>query len=563
MAEASDLEAILQQRLRHSRHRFQRSMRLLIAKYDQPFEDAPLVEMTTLTYQTAQGLRVWGGRLIEEESAQHSQVEGTPLTPVSQGDSPQRAAHTDSKSDDLNATFDWKDEAAMAMALTPPVPQSPPIDELRRKYLTQVDILLQDDKRSEVASFPGLSCDRVWDWRHSQVDDRVGEDILVTLGSVSVKPTLGDDRGVCARNTWSPDNPAPSLREGDLSTAWEVVPGNDSLVSHGVSSHSFSSCQSFEARNICDVTISDLYEGMLLSMSRLLAKQPSCIISTKTVLTQDWRWRRRARGKGRLGWTYCGRNRAANWASGRRRSPPSQPDGAPHRPKDLLCGSGHGTALQLKSPLQEANTLRAHDSAPHREDLTVTPRKSSWSRHLSFIVDHDLDQEDRIMTLNWLISPVKLKSRPTTLQCLVETRHSEIEFKFDKLYQKCCPDPSTLPGPVGPWAVDVYRGDRTNPGCLRGSRRLSLPEGLGKPQKGSIRGASLPLSIPTSSSIPASQHPYLIQHPYFVQHPYFIQHPYLVQHPYFIQHPCPSQHSCLTQHPYLTQCLKHEVMTGP
>uniref|UniRef100_A0A8C5YVM3 Uncharacterized protein n=1 Tax=Marmota marmota marmota TaxID=9994 RepID=A0A8C5YVM3_MARMA len=48
-------EDALLQKLKDSRRRFQRRMRELIEKYDQPFEDDPLVQMATLTYQTPQG----------------------------------------------------------------------------------------------------------------------------------------------------------------------------------------------------------------------------------------------------------------------------------------------------------------------------------------------------------------------------------------------------------------------------------------------------------------------------------------------------------------------------
>lgn len=49
-------------------------MKRLIAKYNQPFEDDPLVEMTTLTYETPQGLRVWGGKLMKKEDKEYTQV---------------------------------------------------------------------------------------------------------------------------------------------------------------------------------------------------------------------------------------------------------------------------------------------------------------------------------------------------------------------------------------------------------------------------------------------------------------------------------------------------------
>ncbi|EDL92099.1 similar to hypothetical protein A730008H23 (predicted), isoform CRA_c [Rattus norvegicus] len=64
----------LDQRLKESSRRFQTYMQRLIAKYNQPFEDDPLVQMATLTYETPQGLRVWGGKLIKEEDEEHTQI---------------------------------------------------------------------------------------------------------------------------------------------------------------------------------------------------------------------------------------------------------------------------------------------------------------------------------------------------------------------------------------------------------------------------------------------------------------------------------------------------------
>uniref|UniRef100_A0A8D2DMS9 Uncharacterized protein n=1 Tax=Sciurus vulgaris TaxID=55149 RepID=A0A8D2DMS9_SCIVU len=47
-------EDALLQKLRNSRRRFQRRMQQLIEKYNHPFEDDPLVDLATLTYQTPQ-----------------------------------------------------------------------------------------------------------------------------------------------------------------------------------------------------------------------------------------------------------------------------------------------------------------------------------------------------------------------------------------------------------------------------------------------------------------------------------------------------------------------------
>ncbi|EDL40119.1 mCG131124, isoform CRA_d [Mus musculus] len=65
----------LHQQLKESSSRFQTLMKRLIAKYNQPFEDDPLVEMRTLTYETPQGLRVWGGKLMKKEDKEYTQIQ--------------------------------------------------------------------------------------------------------------------------------------------------------------------------------------------------------------------------------------------------------------------------------------------------------------------------------------------------------------------------------------------------------------------------------------------------------------------------------------------------------
>ena len=74
------------------------------------------------------------------------------------------------------------------------------------------------------------------------------------------------------------------------------------------------------------------------------------------------------------------------------------------------------------------------------------------------------------MTLKWLISPVKVASRPRILRGQAGSRFKEIEIKFDKLHQEYCLSPGkqlSLTYPSGS-AVDVYRGGPTSPGSPQG-----------------------------------------------------------------------------------------------
>jgi hypothetical protein len=130
----------LLRKLKNSRSRFQIRMQQLIEKYNQPFEDDPLVQMATLTYETPQGLRIWGGKLIKER--RKGQIQDPLVNEVDRTDGPVQAEAKDSESSDAKAPLDQEDP--FACALMPAVPWSPLKDELRRKYLTQVDLLLQD-----------------------------------------------------------------------------------------------------------------------------------------------------------------------------------------------------------------------------------------------------------------------------------------------------------------------------------------------------------------------------------------------------------------------------------
>ncbi|MXQ80406.1 hypothetical protein E5288_WYG006251 [Bos mutus] len=101
-------------KLRDSRCRFQRRMQQLIEKYNQPFEDGPVIQMSTLTYQTPQGLRIWGGGLVKRSTGH---MQGSPVkmdgrtdgsVRVPAGDlelPPPDTPADDSKSSDADTTF--------------------------------------------------------------------------------------------------------------------------------------------------------------------------------------------------------------------------------------------------------------------------------------------------------------------------------------------------------------------------------------------------------------------------------------------------------------------------
>ncbi|XP_054426505.1 Holliday junction recognition protein [Pteronotus mesoamericanus] len=427
---------VLLQKLRDSRRRFQRHMQQLLEKYNQPFEDAPVVQMSTLTYETPQGSRVWGGGLVKNKNK--GQIQGSPAETVSRKDGltqedglPAPCAQDlglDSRSSDADATSHQEDLAARV--LPPAVPWSPLKDELRRKYLNQVDTLLQE---AEVIRSPAC-----------YYDYGDGNDTHVTL-----VPSLA-----------APPRPAHDMA---------VVPRNDSVSWQETSSHSFSSSQSFVADDICTVTISDLYAGMLHSMSRLLSVKPSCIISTKTFILRGRACRRRCGGKSRANRTFCRGVRPA-W-----RGPQERPEPRPESVREVgvlrECQnvpdlSGQKAVLKLEKASFEVNKLQIW------KELKGMPRKlSSWTSVDSSAM-HRLDRENRLMTLKWLISPVKIISRPRMLQGERGDHYRELESKFGKLHQEYCLSPRKpqlcLTYPPSPSGVRVHRGGSVSPGVPRG-----------------------------------------------------------------------------------------------
>ncbi|XP_055147007.1 Holliday junction recognition protein isoform X3 [Symphalangus syndactylus] len=421
----------LLQKLRASRRRFQRRMQRLIEKYNQPFEDTPVVQMATLTYETPQGLRIWGGRLIKERNGE----------------------------------------------IQPAVPQSPLKNDLRRKYLTQVDILLQGAEYFECAG------------------DRAGKDARVTPFPSLTSPAMPAP-GYCSRVSGkSPGDPAKlasSPRDWDplhpSSTDMALVPRNDSLSLQETSSSSFLNSQLFEDDDICNVTISDLYAGMLHSMSRLLSTKPSSIISTKTFIMQNWNSRRRHRCKSRMNKTYCKGARRSQRSSKENFVPCSEPvkeTGALRDCKNVLDVSCHKTGLKLEKAFLEVNKPQIHKLDPSWKELKVTPSKYSSLIYFDSGATYNLDQENRFRTLKWLISPVKIVSRPTIQQDHGENRQREIEIRFDQLHREYCLSPRNQPhrmGLPGSWAMNMYRGGPASPGGLRGleTRRLSLPSSKAK-----------------------------------------------------------------------------------
>ncbi|XP_057161722.1 Holliday junction recognition protein [Ursus arctos] len=517
--------------LRESRRRFQKHMQRLIEKYNQPFEDAPLVQMSTLTYETPQGLRIWGGGLVKERNKGH--IQDSPVETVSRsgGSSAEASARgpappvpstrvlaVDSKSDDDTSLYQ---EDVVAGSFMPAVPWSPLKNELRRRYLTQVDALLWDEGCSECT------------------DDGDGEDTCATLIPSLASPARSAHGGhgrVSGRSPGGPVKPASCPGEpgpsGPCSADLAVVPRSNSLSLRESGGSSFSSSPAFEADDVCDVTISDLYAGMLHSMSRLLSAKPSCIISTKTsFIAHSWSSRRRHRCKNRMNRTHCRGGGPSRRGSQDRLPPWSEPlkDGEALRDcENLLDASGQKAGLKLEKALPEVNKHKIRQLNPSWEGLrglSLTPQRRSSLTYGGAGAIRPLGQENRLMALKWLISPVKIVSRPRVLPGKRGNCYREIEMEFDKLHQEYCPNPGKQPcltSLPGPSAVAVYRAAPASPRGPRGleTRRLSGPfsraeakqsreafEDLGERAVGAGRGLPKRGSPPSLSETSSVQSP--------------------------------------------------------
>ncbi|MEJ1272162.1 Holliday junction recognition protein [Cricetulus griseus] len=399
--------------------------------------------------------------------------------------------HSESSGADTSAD----EEERLPGALMPTVPGSPLKNDLRWKYLTQVDILLQDEEYFKNA------------------EKRNGKDTLMTFVSSSrVTPPPGCQDGISEKSFGSPQVSASSSRDWSTSNPCQadmtIMPRNDSFSFLGTSSSSLSS-QPLEVDNICDVTVSDMYEGMMYSMSRLLSLKPSCIISTKTYINQNWNPRRRLSQKSRVHMNRTYSHRSKPFQRSSKKGPSSKPGKEVLRDCKNLLHTAPKTDLKLERGSLEGSKLQVYKFNPAWKELQVMPQK-----YLDLNTANYHEQENRVKTLQWLISPVKIVPRPGMLPSQAEKWYKEIEMKFDKLHQECSLSSEKqlpLAGPTESWAVDVYRGTSRSPGSPQGikTHRLSSPFNRGKKRSSEAFEDISEMSVKADSCLP-SGHPTLL-----------------------------------------------------
>lgn len=309
----------------------------------------------------------------------------------------------------------------------------------------------------------------------------------------------------------SPFDPAASSRL--CSTDTVIVPRNDSVSLQETSGHSFLSSQSFVAGDICNVTISDLYAGMLHSMSRLLSSKPSCIISTKTLIVRNWTSRRRHGCKSRMNRTmnrtYCKGSKHTRRASQETLMPCSEPVkevGVLREHQNFQDLSDQKAELKLEKVFPEVNKLQIS------KEIKGTPRELSSLTYVDSSATHRLDQENRLMSLKWLISPIKIVSKPRLLQGEEGNHYRAFDSKFKKLHQEYCPTPRkqlclSYLSSSSSSGVDMLRSDPVSSSSPQGleTHRPSIP--FSKAKVKSLNEAFINLgkrAIETGSCLPQS-----------------------------------------------------------
>ncbi|XP_057617261.1 Holliday junction recognition protein [Chionomys nivalis] len=479
-------------RLLKERHKgFQTYMQRLIAKYNQPFEDDPLVQMATLTYETPQGLRVWGGKLIKERNKGQTQDPSvkmiTRLNRQALEDSESFQLWTDileAESSSAGTRSDQEEQLSYASMVREASsdngqnhlsgPGSPLKNDLRRKYLAKMHILLRDEEYFKNA------------------EKRDGKDALMPwVPSSPVTPEPGCQDSISTESFSSPKE--------STSADTTIIPRNGSFSLLETSSNSLSS-QSPEADDICNVTVSDMYEGMIHSMSRLLSLQPSCIISTKTYINQNWNLRRRLSRKSgvHLNRTYCYGSKPS-----RRSSKPGKEATILRNCTNLPHIVPLKTDLNLERGALKGSKLQVHKCSPAWKALHGTPQKC-----LDLNTPSCLEPEKGAKAFPLLISPGKIVPRPRMLP-------GEIEMKFDKLAQECSLSSGKQlcqTGPTESWAVDVYRGGSRSPGSPQGikTHRLSSLFNREKAKRSSEAFEDLSkISVKASRCLPR-RHPALL-----------------------------------------------------
>ncbi|XP_007667094.2 Holliday junction recognition protein isoform X1 [Ornithorhynchus anatinus] len=273
-------------RLRRNRDKFFATMGRILEKYNHAFEDDVIVCLETLTYNTPVGPKVWGEtpqKIKKRNKTQEAPVESNSQlyeeNPVPSRDAENSSGDvtSDVECDNVEVTLIGKQLKTINLeGKTCSFHESfschaalerPAQNEIKKKRLVSVDVLLQNDERN----YPK--------WIElTDTGEAKPVRTIISSVNISTKSLPGYHDNASGRNPESPQkHTSSSLQELDpscrSSVNKEVVPQNQRLHRDEEASGNFYVDQYLTANEECtwsDVTLQDLYPDMVNSMSRIV-----------------------------------------------------------------------------------------------------------------------------------------------------------------------------------------------------------------------------------------------------------------------------------------------------
>uniref|UniRef100_A0A4X2LVC1 Holliday junction recognition protein n=2 Tax=Vombatus ursinus TaxID=29139 RepID=A0A4X2LVC1_VOMUR len=257
----------LLEKLQASNRRFASVMGTLVAKYDRPFEEDKLVHIATLTYETPSGLRVWGGgRIITQEIFQNIQMslekEGYSLDNVMQ------STFTDVRSNGVDESLVQRNDD---ISLKDDSLRNLPESDLDKKYMTRVDVILEDDHPRMV---------RFDSFRRKKA--QTAPNVLSAEGSPNT--LLGCSGNGPWENYGIPVKPTSSW----LGPPDTRMPLNQSLLAWRARRGPLRDTTFGGEEATQNLTLGDIYTEMLCSLCKCLPSQKMGLVSTSKYISKGW-----------------------------------------------------------------------------------------------------------------------------------------------------------------------------------------------------------------------------------------------------------------------------------
>ncbi|XP_013916509.1 PREDICTED: uncharacterized protein LOC106544688 [Thamnophis sirtalis] len=271
-------------RFRHSRYRFASAMSSIVNKYNFAFEDDVLVSINSLIYQTEDGPRVWGEESDDEilDVTYENSIECQENTVQKQNsdfeedltdDQTFEESHFSNLHEESQLSPDSKGKAELAslkyQLANVHIKENFPLERpfgtpAKNKYKLEMDVLLKDYAFSVPAMFTDTKPRNIgqlsplWQRRKLENKSLIGRD---TIQKKQLSPV-------------SPTSPELSISTASQSVNGTIVPKNQSSLNNGTGHSSFLEMYESADENCSwnNVTMADLYPGMVKTFTRLLDK---------------------------------------------------------------------------------------------------------------------------------------------------------------------------------------------------------------------------------------------------------------------------------------------------